>query len=155
MAIWDWENPGKARWAFVVDTTDYAGNFERELAAYVVGRCDLDDPPSRVQTLKDLYHVECPKDPFEDLVTYRVDDHGDDHISRSPMALAPTPGKKKTYNSVAIFLDRKPKEGELRLLIERSQKFKDVIGDRGPKKVLSCRLVQERTVVESEEVWRA
>lgn len=152
MAIWDWEKPGKVKWAFVVDTSDYAGNFERELSVFLVGRCDMED--DRCVYLEELYRKELPKDPFEDLVTFRVDDHGDDHIARSPMALAPTPGKKATYNSVAIFLGRRPKDAELKILVERARRFPEVC-KRGPKKILGCRLVQERTTVESELAWQA
>lgn len=153
MALWDWEKPEKVRYAFVVDTTDYAGNFERELATYVVGRSDYEED-RRLEPMKRLYEKECPKDPFEDLIAFRVDDHGDDHMARSPMALAPTPGKKQTYNSVAIFLERKPKDSEIALLVERVRRFPSVC-DRGPKAVLACRLVKESIRLESSDAWLA
>ena len=38
MALWDWT--GGPRWYFVVDTEEYAGNFERELCGFVCGQYD-------------------------------------------------------------------------------------------------------------------
>lgn len=175
MALWSWDSPGP-RWSFVVDTDSYAGNFERELSSFVVGRCD-EHGDHRGGLYKAMYEEDFrihgnsgEEDPFEDLVTTRVDDHGDDAICRAPMALAPTPGysndgrgnvtklkpgekpKHAAYNSVAIFLDRKPTDQELLVLIERSEKFAGLPPikrwDHRPK-ILCCRLVEERTEIVS------
>jgi hypothetical protein len=172
MAIWEWEDKGP-RWAFVVDTDSYAGNFERELSSFVVGRCD-EHGEHRGGPYIEMYEKDFPdSDPFEDLVTTRVDDHGDDYIARAPMALAPTPGysidgwgkvmklepgknpKHAAYNSVAIFLSRKPTNAELRILAERSKRFSGLAPikpwDHRPK-FLGCRLVEERTEIVSHDV---
>ncbi len=178
MALWSWDSPGP-RWAFVVDTDSYAGNFERELSSFVVGRCDEHGDhrggPYREMYEKDfgIHGSSGEEDPFEDLVEARVDDHGDDAICRAPMALAPTPGysndgsgnvskvkpgetsKHAAYNSVAIFLSRKPTDAELRILVERSKKFSSLPPikpwDHRPK-FLGCRLVEERTEIASHDV---
>jgi hypothetical protein len=163
MALWSWENPG-SQWSFVVDTDSYAGNFERELSSFVVGRCD-EHGDHRGGVYREMYEkdfgihgIPGEEDPFEDLVMTRVDDHGDDAICRAPMALAPTPtlrySKAKTknaaYNSVAIFLSRKPTDGELATLVARSKRFSSLPlvkpWDHRPK-ILGCRLVEERTEI--------
>ena len=172
MALWDWT--GGPRGYFVVDTEEYAGNFERELCGFVCGQYDDYGDP-RGGFYKAMYLKEHPDDPFESLIGQMVDDPGDDGIHRAPMALAPTPGwindghgkhikldeathtelrkaKKRypAYNSVAICLTRKPKDKELKLLVERAMKFSSA-----PKrkdwsalpKVTGCRLVEESTVL--------
>ena len=172
MALWSWEK-SSPRWAFVVDTDSYAGNFERELSCFVVGRCD-EYGDHRGGAYKEMYEKDfVGEDPFEDLVEDRVDDHGDDAIGRAPMALAPTPGysndgsgkiskvepgakpKLAAYNSVAIFLSRKPTDEELLILVERSKKFSSLSPikpwDHRPK-FLGCRLVEERTEIVSHDL---
>lgn len=79
--------------SFVVDTDSYAGNFERELSSFVVGRCD-DYGEHRGGIYKEMYEEEVPenlKSVVEDLVELRINDPGDDGIMRAPMDLAPTP----------------------------------------------------------------
>jgi len=172
MALWDWTREGP-EWAFVVDTDMYAGNFERELSAYVVGVCD-DYGGHRGNPYSEMYRRDFGKgDPFKALVDFRVDDHGDDSIVRSPMALAPTPGygndgngrlskvkpgkkaKYPAYQSVAIFLRRKPTDRELAMLAERARKFgglpKVRESDVRPR-ILGCRLVEEAIVLKSTDV---
>jgi len=179
MALWSWDSPGP-RWSFVVDTDSYAGNFERELSSFVVGRCD-EHGDHRGGLYKAMYEEDFrihgnsgEEDPFEDLVTTRVDDHGDDAICRAPMALAPTPGysndgrgnvtklkpgakpKHAAYNSVAIFLDRKPTDAELGILVERAKRFADLPPikpwDHRPK-ILGMRLVEERMEIVSHDLF--
>ena len=177
MALWGWEDNGP-RWAFVVDTDSYAGNFERELSSFVVGRCDEGGDhvggPYQEMYKKDFRLMDAgTEDPFEDLSETRVDDHGDDAIGRAPMALAPTPGysndghgnisevgpgedpKYAAYNSVAIFLSREPSDGELALLAERAMKFATLPPikdwDHRPK-ILGFRLVAERTEITSRDL---
>jgi hypothetical protein len=181
MATWDWAST-EPKWSFVVDTEDYAGNFERELSSYVVGRCD-EHGDHRGGPYREMFEQEIrgrgsrghfeKEDPFEDLVTTRVDDHGDDHIAHAPMALAPTPGysndgsgnvkklkpgqkvKWPAFNSVAIFLTRKPTKGELKILVQRAKAFaslpKITRWDSRPK-ILGCRLVEERTEIISHAI---
>lgn len=172
MGIWDWTRT-EPKWSFVVDTEDYAGNFERELTCYVVGRCDAYGEHSgggyREMFAKDFEG----KDPFEDLVEDRINDPGDDGIMRAPMDVAPTPGyendgagnhrpiaagakpKWPAFNSVAIFLSRKPTGEELSILVRRAQAFgrlpKVKAWDVRPK-ITGCRLVEERVEIVSHKV---
>lgn len=172
MALWDWGRT-EPKWTFVVDTDSYAGNFERELACYVVGQCD-DHGEHRGGPYREMYERDFKgKDPFEDLVEHRINDPGDDGIMRAPMDLAPTPGyendghgnhrpiasgkkpKHPAYNSVAIFLSRKPKDKELKILVARAKAFADLPKtkqwDSRPK-ILGIRLVEERTEIVSHPV---
>jgi hypothetical protein len=174
MALWSWENP-ESRWSFVVDTDSYAGNFERELSSFVVGRCD-EYGDHRGGAYKEMYEKEVPEKLqviIEDLTEDRINDPGDDGIMRAPMDLAPTPGfenigdgkilplkagkkpKHPAYNSVAIFLSRKPTEDEFAFLILRTRKFVELPPvtkwEQRPK-ILVIRLVEERMEIVSRVV---
>ena len=74
------------KFAFVVDTEQYAGNFERELCAYatgVVGECQVGEDEAS------LYAQEQPGDnPFEDIILRLPDEHG----CHRPVLTWPTPG---------------------------------------------------------------
>ncbi len=73
-----------APYLFVIDTADYAGNFERELCAYVTGRigdCEVG------REMAALFEEEIGQEPFKN-VTCEPDDHG---CSR-PATIYPTPG---------------------------------------------------------------
>ena len=172
MALWDWSLT-EPRWSFVVDTDLYAGNFERELSSYVVGACD-ESGEHRGGPYAEMYRKDfCGRDPFKVLVDMRVDDHGDDSIMRSPMALAPTPGygndgrggaqkvragkkaKHPSYQSVAIFLRRRPTDRELASLAERARRFGSLPKVRefdARPKILGCRLVEESVVLKSTDI---
>lgn len=75
-------------WIFVIDTQDYAGNFERELTAYItgmVGDCRVGED------MVEYYKEEtgdgtCEK--FSDLLEYRPDENG----CARPCAIYPTKG---------------------------------------------------------------
>jgi hypothetical protein len=167
----DW-NP-ESKWSFVIDTTEYAGNFERQVGAFVVGVVDEYGDHIAEPYLK-MFEKDFPKkNPFEDLTDSRVGDPGDDGIMRAPVDLAPTPGyenngmgkvtklkpgktpKYPAYNSVAIFLSRKPKDKELKLLVERALKFPKLPKQKAwdsKFKILGLRLVEERTVITNHEI---
>lgn len=171
MGLWDWTRK-EPKWSFVIDTKDYAGNFDRELAGYVTGRWDYDGGAKGEKHAK-MFKADFPEDPFKRLISFRVDDHGDDAIVRSPMALAPTPGwgndngeahqiafapkhiqrklKYPAYLSVAIFLQRRPTPAELDILVKRAKAFPFKYTDHagGTITVTGCRLVSERLVLES------
>ena len=69
---------------FVVDTEQYAGNFERELCAYVtghVGECGVGDKQA------ELYRKETKREPIEGVI-----DLPDEHGCHRPCRIWPTPG---------------------------------------------------------------
>lgn len=158
---------------FVIDFDDYGGNDERSLCEYLTGRSDIpremgDDDYAHYLN---LYNQEVPKSTFKNLFGEGIDDQGDDCIRRSPVTLVPTPGlenlgdgrvvplkpgkepKYAAYNSVGLFLARKPTEEELALLTERAKKYAtlpplhewDV---RLP--IQSCRLVLLKTTLDTQ-----
>jgi hypothetical protein len=170
MALWDWSvNETDVKWSFVIDTEIFAGNFERELTAYVIGECD----EYGLHLAQKYIDMHSETESFKDLSDLRVVDPGDDGIHRGPCDLAPTPGwgndgkgdhckitspaKAKKYPypaylSVAIFLSRKPTNEELAILAKRAYEFSSLPRitkfDSRPE-VTGCRLVSERVVVES------
>lgn len=75
-------------WIFVIDTDQYAGNFERELTAYITGMsgdCGVGDEmfPYYVSETGDKN-----REKFEDLLEFRSDEHG----CHRPCAIYSTPG---------------------------------------------------------------
>lgn len=169
MALWDWNNQDFS-WSFVVDTDQYAGNFERELTAYVIGQAD---EYANVDDYIAMFEEECGFD-FEDLYDTRVSDPGDDGIMRAPNDLAPTPGwsndghgghyrvdadhpfKHPAYQSVAIFLSREPTSEELAELVKRATSFSQLSRRRewdDRPTILGCRLVKERLELIDTLVW--
>jgi len=160
--------PKRAQWAFVADFGEYAGNFPDDFAAWVIGRADegLED---RVEELLKLARQQIPnaEEMMNDLLGCRIDEkRGYTHHS-----IAPTPGRRNNgmgehadassgypcaaYESVAIFLDRKPTDEELALLVSRAKTFHEAPRssrfDHRPK-VLRCRLVKEVTTLELIDV---
>ena len=71
---------------FVIDTDTYAGNFEREMTAYMsgqIGECEVG------KERKDVFVEEVGDEHlFDNLITSRSDDHG----CFRPCAIWPTPG---------------------------------------------------------------
>jgi len=173
MAIGGWDRGDK--WSFIVDTDSYAGNFERQLCAYVIGTvAAFSDPIFAGRAYLRMFEQECTL-PLDELSDTRVADPGDDDVHPSPCDLAPTPGwsnngKGKTYqvrpnskrygykypayNSVAIFLRRRPTEEELHELVKRAVEFtrspKVHQWETRPNEILGCRLVKEAVVVMEE-----
>lgn len=178
MALWGWS--GGEKWSFVIDTDEYAGNFERELCAYVIGKVDWSYVSNPYDTAGGDYLKMFDKDcgiELEDLSDTRISDPGDDGITRAPCDLAPTPGwsndghgneykvrpnskkysfKHPAYRSVAIFLRRKPSDEELAELVKRALEFPTLPKinewDSRPA-ILGCRLVKETVLVEATPAW--
>ncbi len=102
-----------APYLFVIDTTDYAGNFERELCAYVTGRvggCDVGEDMAA------LFKAETGQEPFENV----MEGANEDGWMR-PVDLYPTP--KGGNNSVAILFARKPTKAQIALMKARAVQF--------------------------------
>jgi hypothetical protein len=128
MGCWDWTGEERTRWALVVDTNAYAGNFEREVCAYVAGKVD-EYGEHQTEQERAAFARDYPNgNPFEDLIESRLVDPGDDGYHRSPCDVAPTPGRRNrsgspAFNSVAIFLAREPTAEELATLKARALSF--------------------------------
>ena len=123
--------PPDKLYIFVVDTDQYSGNFEREMCAAVtgkVGECEVGNELA-IKYCKENNIGD--DDEYNEHVILMPDDHG----SMRPCSIWTTPGwvnngngkhlrdntsqakglktKYPAYNSVAIFMDRKPTPSEI------------------------------------------
>lgn len=127
---------------FVIDTDQYAGNFEREICAFCTGRygeCEVG------KKIADEFRSMFPKewDSFEIVNCYVMDDHG----TGRPAAIIATPPDLEKCNSVAIFFDEKPTHEQINFICQRATDYcakKNI-------KILKFRLIQE--VKTEKEIW--
>lgn len=75
-----------APWLFVIDTEDYAGNFERELCAYITGRVGECGVGEEMAKLFKKEVTDMGEEPFSNLV------YEDDEGCVRPATCYPTPG---------------------------------------------------------------
>lgn len=142
-----------ANYEFVIDTDSYAGNFEREICAYMTGFWD-NETHGKFQADKfdEEFGIE---NPFEDYITY-APTCDDDVPIMAPQCIEPTPEEyevKDRYSSVGIFLDKEPTPELIELMKSRAYKFakEGTIFDRPVKiKILGFRLFKQ--TVEKEEI---
>ena len=152
---------------FVIDTDSYAGNFERELCAYMtgcVGECGVGDD------MRTIFETEVgdPDELFEFIVS-EPDEHG---CSR-PVTIYPNPrwfndgngnhyreGEKAkelfqnikwpAYNSVAIFYDENEELGysqeKLKIMKERALKFFELKNEKSWKDFSNVKIEGFRTI---------
>lgn len=122
-------------WALIIDTEQYAGNFEREMTAFLtghVGECGVGE--ERVE--------EMAKDrpAFENVI-----DISDDRGCRRPCSRWPTPGwhndghgeyikgdkgKYAAFLSVAIFFDSHPKLEQIKWIKSHAVDFNPEFGEK-------------------------
>lgn len=139
------------KYIFVIDTDQYAGNFEREMCACCTGQtgeCGVGEEESK------KFKAEVGEDKWElmmELVEQRPDDHGchrPTSLWRTPIYLSP----KRQHHSVAIFFYDMPSEDIIAMMTERAKLFikgKERIFHR-PRtmKILNFRLLKETTTIE-------
>ena len=78
------------RWAFVIDTDTYGGNFERELAAYCtgeIGECGKGDDEAEIYRDEMGISPAAEGGPFFEQLHSRADDHG----CHRPASIFPNP----------------------------------------------------------------
>ena len=107
------EGPKKG-FAFVIDTNSYAGNFEREMTAYltgIIGECEVGEEfvEDEVTEKFDQYILQVP------------DDHG--CYRPTTIWIEPTTNQ---YNSVAIFFYDKPTQDQIDFMKERVKNFNEI-----------------------------
>ena len=133
------------KYIFVIDTDLYAGNFEREMCAYItglVGECGVGE------NIAELYYKETGEEEsrFVELVEYRPDE---DHACCRPTSIWKS--KDGEYNSVAIFFYEKPSEEDINFMKDRAHKFKEAKQNYGrysydknfELNILGFRLIEE------------
>ncbi len=105
-----------APYLLVIDTADYAGNFERDLCAYCTGRvgeCNVG------ADMAERFYAETGLEPFDNVM-----DEADDHGCHRPVTMYPSgPKGGRPYNSVAISFDSRPTHKQIALIKERAAAF--------------------------------
>ena len=77
------------KWIFVVDTEQYAGNFERDMCAFMTGMTgDCGVGGEEAQLFLEQTDTTEDENPFENFVTLKPDEHG----CARPTAMWDTPG---------------------------------------------------------------
>jgi hypothetical protein len=104
-----------ADWLFVIDTADYAGNFERELCAYITGR--VGECGVGIE-MHERFTEETGLEPFENVM-----EEADDHGCHRPATIYSTTGRDHPYNSVAISFETKPTKAQITLMMARAAAF--------------------------------
>ena len=144
-------------WVFLIDTDSYAGNFERELCAYLtghVGDCEVGKKDARL-------FVEDIGDPEEYFPNIKK--MPDDNGCYRPASIWETDGKfqkiehqGKTlnnilYNSVAVFFNEKPTAYQILLMKDRAGKEFQVKHGRKPVKIKGFRLLEVEVKITEKE----
>ena len=153
---------GKEELVFVIDTNQYAGNFEREMCSYLTGVEDYRGEIYAKLAKKEIAgnvkgYWKTAGYPLVYLVQERAYDDGDcPRYTHVQIWLSPD-GK---YNSVAIHISRELSVEEIKLLADRARKF-TTLGKRiesgryipgKDMKILGFRIVTIKTSYE-EEIW--
>ncbi len=147
-------------YVFIIDTDSYSGNFERAMCGYLTGI--QNESTSRTDKYVDLFMQEMNvEEPYEynEHILFMSGDFGE-----SPVEIFSTPGffndghgghykdgteysgnKYPAYQSVGIFMDRKPTDEEIKILKERANKFQLLNDYHETIKVLGFRLIQRIT----------
>jgi hypothetical protein len=102
----------KEGYAFIIDTNEYAGNFERELTAYctgIIGDCGVGSE----------FINESISSIFEEDIQQVCDDHG------CPRPCEIVPNKDMQYNSLSIYFNNKPTEEQINIIKERAELFNE------------------------------
>lgn len=142
-------------YAFIIDTNEYAGSFQRELTAYCTGKygdCNVGE------NMADLFKddgIEC--DFFDDHIMVAPDEHGCNRPTE--IWLEPT---NQQFNSVAIFMDMPPDQTAVEIITTRAKEFfKDervhkldrYLGEK--VEILGFRLVKLDLSVVEHRNWKA
>lgn len=114
----------KKGYAFVIDTDSYAGNFEREMTAYltgIVGECEVGE-----ELVEEL--------PINFDNVMQVEDDG----CYRPTSIWDSP--KGGYDSVAIFFEKRPTTEQIEFMKERLKTFNQATNDN--IEILGFRLIE-------------
>jgi hypothetical protein len=109
------------KYRFIIDTDVYAGNFEREMCAFLtgqIGECTVGEEIA--SEFEKRFPIEFTE--FENIIGHFVDEHG---VFR-PVEIDESPSVKGKYpqcNSVSIAFSEKPAKGLIKFMIERANEF--------------------------------
>mgnify|MGYP006282699499 CR=1 FL=1 len=136
------------RWLFIIDTDNYAGNFERQLCAYctgMVGDCGVGDDYAAL-----WYDEEDPEDEdfFYEISWLCPDDHG----CRRPVTMCDGPGDEDGSSSVAILFYCRPTGEHIEMMKRRALEFSKKKFDfdefKADFNINGFRLLRQRTIYE-------
>jgi hypothetical protein len=131
------DNCSKFKYALIIETDQYAGNFERELCAYAtgaVGECEVGEEEA------EIFREEVPEE-FQDLCD--ITDHiSDDRGCHRPASIWRSSEGYDGYGAVAIFLGQPPKQDELNLISARIRAYPAFAG--AGLNIVSIRLIQRK-----------
>lgn len=138
------------QFTFAIDTNEYAGNFERETTAFVVGVYGDCGKGSEI--------AEAVQEKIPEELREKVAQVADEHGCCRPTSMGRSPDSKK-YNTVEIYFHERPTDEELKLMAARAHEFAETCQQYDkfldPYKVLGIRLVEREIVVKDTELWRA
>ena len=135
-----------------IDTDSYAGNFERELCAYVTGHWDQETHGGDQAEVFEKEWGDRPN-PFEDYITMALT-QDDDCPVNTYQCLEWEPVNKK-MNSVGIFFEKEPTSELIELIKKRAYKFekKGKIFDKPVNlKIIGFRLLKRTVKIEETNV---
>jgi hypothetical protein len=127
--------PNRAKFAIVIKTDSYAGNFEREMCAHLtghVGECEVGGE----------YVDETLAQEFENIIGNEADDNG----CYRPVTLG-SDIEGFTNQDVVIFFDKEPTQKHLFLIKERLPDF-----DYSGEKVLGVELIEFHFTIIRKEI---
>lgn len=128
------ESRPASEWIFIIKTNAYAGNFEREMCAYMtgmIGGCEVGDEEAKLfyeemglyggpwEGVSVGYCYEDFQNPFAGIVTSRPDDHG----NLRPASICCDWGQGT--DAVAIFFSERPIDELIELMRRRARKYCD------------------------------
>lgn len=158
----------KTRFLFVVDTDRYAGNFERELVAYMtgaVGECGVGEEYAEQvpQSIHKLFSWNLDAQPDDSgclhsstlvATTGWHNDGWGNHYRNAP-GQEPTP-PYPAYLSVGIYFLKKPDESSTEILRNRAKDFFGAYQATKVVTILGFRLIEVTETVRNKEltVWR-
>jgi hypothetical protein len=147
MAVDKFDSP----FALIVNLDQYAGNYEREFCAYVmgaVGDCDVG------REMATLYYEEVSDVCIADMTQPIADDNG----CFRPVSIYHDSNDVEAYDSLIIFLEDQPSAEDLTLIAQRAQKFcaerpdwKSYMGERRPLTLKGIKLISNK-VVRTQEI---
>lgn len=120
------ETPTHSKYIFLIDTDEYAGNFERDLCAYMtgmIGECGVGDDCQKIYAEDKGFGLpegSCSvirNNPYDDMLVNEPDDHG---CGRPTSIWKSSNG---LYNSVAIFFLYKPTKEMIEDMKQRAVDF--------------------------------
>jgi hypothetical protein len=124
------------RFIFIIDTDKYAGNFEREMCAYMtghVGECGVGE------NIAEDFEEEFPREykKFEAIILKVTDDNG----CFRPVQIEPIKNTR-AYNAVGINFSERPHEKLIEFMKSRAEEF----AKAKKLNISGYRIVKEETI---------